>query len=114
MSGTAASKLLLLPVRVRGIEIGRPVDAIVDQAGTRVLGLDVLCRDDEHRFLPLTAAAVGAEEIAVASPLTLLSEEQLDFYRRRGVRLRELVPGLQDAWVHADGGLELVIPEDAA
>ena len=114
MSGITASKLLRLPVRVRGIEIGRPVDAIVDQAGTRVLGLEVLCRDDEHRFLPLTAAAVAADEIAVESALTLLSEEQLDFYRRRGVRLRELVPGLQDAWVHADGSLELVIPEDAA
>ena len=114
MSGITATKLLRLPVRVRGIAIGHAVDAIVDPAGSRVLGLDVLCRDEEHRFLPFTAATVAADEIAVDSALTLLAEEQLDFYRRRGIRLRELVPGLQDACVHADGSLELVIPEDAA
>jgi hypothetical protein len=99
---------------VRGIEIGWAVDAAVDPAQNRVVGFDVLCRDESHRFLPLTAAAIGADEIAVDSPLTLLAEEQLDFYRKRARWLRELVPGLQDAWVAADGTLELVISDDAA
>jgi hypothetical protein len=44
----------------------------------------------------------------------LLEEDQFDFYRKRARRLRELVPGLQDAWVSADGTLELVISNDAA
>ena len=114
MSGVSASELLRLPVRVRGIEIGHAIDAIVDPAQKRVLGFDVLCRDESHRFLPLTAAVIRPEEIAVDSALTLLAEDQLDFYRKRARWLRELVPGLQHAWVAADGTLELVISDDAA
>jgi len=114
MNGVRASELLRLPVRVGGIEIGHAVDAIVDPTQNRVLGFDVLCRDETHRFLPLTAATIDAEQIAVGSALTLLAEDQLDFYRKRARGLRELVPGLQDAWVGADGTLELVISNDAA
>ena len=114
MSGVPASALLRLPVRLRGIDVGHPVDLIVDPVQKRVLGFDVLCRDESHRFLPLTAAAIGEGEISVDSPLTLLAEEQLDFYRKRASWLRELVPGLEDAWVDADGTLELVISDDAA
>ena len=114
VKGVAASELLRRPVRVRGLEIGHAVDAIVDPARTRVLGFDVLCRDDSHRFLPLTAATVAADEISVGSALTLLSEDQLDYYRKRARWLRELVPGLEDAWIDADGTLELVISDDAA
>ena len=114
MKGISAGELLRLPVRVRGVEIGHAVDAIVDPAQNRVLGLDVLCRDDSHRFLPLTAASIRADEISVGSALTLLSEDQLDFYRKRARWLRELVPGLEDAWIDADGTLELVISDDAA
>ena len=114
VNGVRASELLLLPVRMRGIGIGRAVDVVVDPTGKQALGFDVLCRDDTHRFLPLTAATIDAEQIAVGSALTLLAEDQLDFYRKRARGLRELVPGLQDAWVGADGTLELVISNDAA
>ena len=114
MKAVSASELLRLPVRVGGVEIGHAVDAVVDPARNRVLGFDVFCRDDSHRFLPLTAATVGRDEIAVESALTLLAEDQLDFYRKRARWLRELVPGLEDAWVAADGTLELVISDDAA
>ena len=114
VKGVSASELLRLPVRVRGVEVGHAVDVIVDPAENRVLGFDVHCRDETHRFLPLTAATFGPDEIAVESALTLLAEEQLDFYRKRARWLRELVPGLEDAWIAADGTLELVISDDAA
>jgi len=114
MKGMSASALLRLPVRVHGVEIGHAVDAIVDPAQNRVLGFDILGRDESHRFLPLTAAEIAADEIAVGSALTLLSEDQLDFYRKRARWLRELVPGLEDARIDADGKLELVITDDAA
>jgi hypothetical protein len=109
-----ASELLRLPVRLHGIEIGHAVDALVDPVQNRVLGFDVLCRDDSHRFLPLTAVTLEPKQIWVGSALMLLEEDQFDFYRKRARRLRELVPGLQDAWVSADGTLELVISNDAA
>jgi hypothetical protein len=114
VNGVRVSELLLLPVRMRGIGIGRAVDVIVDPTGKQALGFDVLCRDESHRFLPLTAATIGDDQIDVESPLALLAEEQLDFYRKRARWLRELVPTLEDAWVNTDGTVELVISNDAA
>ena len=61
MKRRLAGELLRLPVRTRGIEIGRPVDVIVDPVRNRALGFDVLCRDEEHRFLPWTAAVIEDE-----------------------------------------------------
>ena len=75
-------------VVMRGIELGRVVDVILDEAAERPIGLDVRCGDGEHRFLPLATARIGAEEIEVDSPLTLLETDQLDFYRARGRALR--------------------------
>jgi hypothetical protein len=108
-----AGELLRLPVRTRDVEIGHPVDLIVDPVGNRALGFDVLCRDDEHRFLPWTAATIDDGVIAVESPLVLLSEEQLAFYRTRAESLRELVALLENVLVEPDGTLE-VVSDDAA
>ena len=90
MRGLSADSLLRLPVRVRGIQLGRPVDLILDAQGERAIGLDVLCGDDTHRFLPLAAAEVRDDHLAVASALTLLAGAELDFYRGRGSTLRQL------------------------
>ena len=60
MNSVLAGDLFRLPVKTNGIEIGRPVDLIVDPARNRALGFDVLCRDESHRFLPLTAAVFDA------------------------------------------------------
>jgi hypothetical protein len=103
-----AEDLLRLPVRTRGIEIGRPVDIIVDVAGNRAIGFDILCRDESRRFLPLSAAQIEEDEIAVESALVLFAEDQLDFYRKRAKSLRELIPVLGDVVVGADGVLKLV------
>lgn len=81
--------MLQLPVRSQGIAIGRPVDLIIDPDG-RILGVDVLCRDERHRFLPLAAAELLEDEIRVESPLTLLEGRELDFYRQRGRTLAGL------------------------
>ena len=113
MTRRLAGELLRLPVRTRDIEIGHPVDLIVDPAGNRAVGFDVLCRDDEHRFLPWTAATIDDGAIAVESPLVMLSEEQLAFYRMRAASLRELVAVLENVLVESDGTLEIV-SNDAA
>ena len=90
MRGRPAEELLRLPVRLHGIQLGRPVDLILDLVGERALGLDVLCGDDVHRFLPLAAATVGDDEITVRSALTLLEEAELAFYRSRASELSAL------------------------
>ena len=113
MKRRLAGELLRLPVRTRDIEIGHPVDVIVDPGQNRAVGFDVLCRDDEHRFLPWTAAVIKEDSIAVDSPIVMLEEEQLAFYRTRARSLRELVPVLENVLVEPDGTLE-VVSDDAA
>jgi hypothetical protein len=75
-------------VMMRGIELGRVVDVILDEEGERPLGLDVLCGDGLHRFLPLAAASFDGEDVEIDSPLTVLGTDQLQFYRSRGRGLR--------------------------
>ncbi len=122
MRGMAADELLRLPVRLHGIQLGRPVDVLLDLVGGRVLGLDVLCGDEAHRFLPLSTARIHPDEIAVGSALTLLEESELAFYRARGSTLRSLrgaavssgrAPAgrFRDVIVGEDGAIEAVLVE---
>jgi hypothetical protein len=99
----SAREVLALPVRLHGIQLGRPLDALVDQHADRVLGFEVLCGDDTRRFLPFPVAELRGEEIAVDSALTLIDERDLDFYRRRSRRLSDL--GLADPWLDDDGAI---------
>ena len=71
-----------------GIELGRVVDVILDEAGERPVGFDVLCGDGSHRFLPFPTARLEREHVEVDSSLMLLEREQLDFYRAHGRPLR--------------------------
>jgi hypothetical protein len=84
--GLSADALLHLPVRLHGIDVGRPVDVIMAPGLDRALGLDVLCGDAAHRFLPLSAASIDAKEIRLRSALTLV--EDASFYLRRGAGYR--------------------------
>jgi hypothetical protein len=84
------TELLRLPVRLRGIDLGRAVDVLLDREGLRVVGLDVLCGDEDHRFLPLPTAAVDRDALTILSPLVLLEEDELDFYRSRAFALSSL------------------------
>jgi hypothetical protein len=119
----SADDVLHLPVRVREIEIGRPVDVILDRDARRVWGFEVRCGDDTHRFLPLGASQMRVSEISVESALTLLDEDGLAFYRKRGSTLRSLrgatvererraVGALRDLVVAADGAIAELILAD--
>jgi uncharacterized protein YrrD len=85
--GLQAEELLGRPVLVRGIRLGRIDDVLFDPDGARVVGFDVLCGDDVHRFLPFAAVALANGGIEVESSLTLLDEETLAFYRTRALAL---------------------------
>jgi hypothetical protein len=120
MRGVSAERLLRLPVRVRGIELGRPVDLVLDREHTRALGFEVLCGDEERRFLPLAVATLREDELQVRSSLSLLGGPELAFYTKRGstfaalkgwgvVRSRTLLGELVDLTLAADGAIASVI-----
>jgi hypothetical protein len=103
MRGRGATEVLALPVRLHGIQLGKPVDVFVDRLVDRVLGFEVACGDGAHRFLPFPVARLAADEISVQSALMMIDERDLDFYRRNSRRLAEL--GLADPWIDEDGNL---------
>ena len=89
MGSYSAAALLGLPVRVNAIQLGRPVDLLVDPVGWRALGFVVESGDGAARFLPFAASEPGSDEISVGSALMLF--EDVAFYRKRGVSLRALI-----------------------
>lgn len=120
MDAIRGNELLALPVRLHGIQVGRPSDLLLDREELKVLGLDVVCGDEVHRFLPLPTAAIAHGELAIRSPLVLLEEDELAFYRERTFAFRFLrgraverfsAPAgvLDDIVVRADGTLREVV-----
>ena len=83
-------ELLRRPVRVHGIHVGQPVDLLLHPSEPQGLGLDVLCGDDRHRFLPFSAAEVTERHVEAASPLVLLDLREGSFYRREARSLNGL------------------------
>jgi len=118
MGSLSASAALQLPVRMRGIGLGQPVDLIVDVDAWQVIGFVVRCGDASRRFLPFAASQPGGDEIAVASALMLL--EDVGFYEQRGVSFRSLLGGrvglggeLRDLVIGPAGAIvELVVELD--
>jgi hypothetical protein len=115
-------ELLKLPVRLHGIDLGRPVDVLLDRDGLRAVGLDVLCGDEVHRFLPLPTAAIVDGGLRIHSPLVLLEDDELDFYRARAFSLSSLrgravtkrgkdIGKLRDIVVAPGGDLRAVVLE---
>lgn len=105
---------------MRGIELGRPVDLVLDREHTRALGFEVLCGDEERRFLPLAVATVRESELEVRSSLGLLAEGELAFYTKRGstfaalrgcgvVRARTMLGELVDLTLAMDGTIASVV-----
>jgi len=84
----SATELLLLPVQLNGIRLGRPVDLLLDPVDWRALGFVVLCGDDVERFLVFAGCDLHEDEIAVPSAFLLL--EDVGFYRGRSRSLRAL------------------------
>ena len=91
MEPRSAVELLLLPVQLHGIRLGRPVDVLLDAEAWRALGFVVLCGDESERFLVFAAADAREDEVAVPSALLLL--EDVAFYRGRSRSLRALLGG---------------------
>ena len=123
MRERTGDELLGLPVRLHGLQLGRPVDLLLDPETHRAVGLDLLCGDEVHRFLPLQTAEVGNEQIRILSPFVLLEQRELEFYRARTLALGRLrgqpverhgrrVGLLQDVVVAEDGQLVAAIVEN--
>src|SRR5436190_22313815 len=89
MRALAVEGTLRLPVRLRGIELGRTADALLAADGWRLVGYEVLCGDESPRFLPYSTADVGDDAIRIGSALLLL--EDVEFYRARGRSVRALL-----------------------
>jgi hypothetical protein len=122
MRALSGDRLLELPVRLRGVQLGRPVELLLDRETLRAVGFDVLCRDDIHRFLPFPTATLSDDAILIRSPLVLLEEDELDFYRSRALALtalhgrsvernRRRLGTLRDVVIAASGDLVDVIVE---
>ena len=120
MGSRSAIELLLLPVRLQEIRLGRPVDVLLDAESWRVLGFVVLCGDESRRFLAYAAADPRQDEIAVTSALLLLDD--VDFYRSRSRSLRALLGGpvvsardelgvLRDLLIAPDGSVDALMVE---
>ena len=90
MRGLTGDELLRRPVRLRGIQLGRAVDVLLHPQEPQALGLVVLCGDERHRFLPLSAAEVREDHVEAASPLVLLDLHDDSFYRREARPLSAL------------------------
>jgi hypothetical protein len=75
-------------VVMKGVQVGRVIDVILERENNGVIGFEVRCEDGRHRFLPRAAATSDGAAIEIDSPLALLDDDQLDFYRQRGVTLR--------------------------
>lgn len=107
MGSLSAVGALQLPVRLQGIELGRPVDLLLETETWRALGFVVRGRDESQRFLPYMASQPADDEIAVGSALMLLDD--VAFYAKRGVSFRSLLDGdvgggiLRDVIVSRDG-----------
>jgi hypothetical protein len=71
------------PVMYRDIRLGVAVDVLLDGLVRRLVGLDVLCGDGAHRFLPFPACDVLEAHLSVDSALVFL-ERDVDFYRVGG------------------------------
>ena len=79
--------LLQRIVRLHGVQIGHVVDVILDPADNPI-GLEVRCEDGKHRFLPLAAASLVADEVLIESPFAMLDGDELEFYRERSATVR--------------------------
>lgn len=101
MRGRPLAEVLGLPVRLHGIQLARPVDALLQLDADRVVGFEVLCGDGKHRFLPFAVARIEDDQIALDSALTLIDHDDADYYRRRTRRAADL--GYDEPWVDDRG-----------
>jgi hypothetical protein len=122
MRGLRGDELLRLPVRLRGIHLGRAVDVLLHPTEPQALGVDVLCGDESHRFLPFSATTLGDAAFEVGSPFVLLDLSPDSFYRLEARSLEDLRglpvgdPGspLRDIVLGPEWAVEELVLETAA
>jgi len=117
MRAISIERALRLPLRLHGIQLGQPVDVLLDPTEQRVLGFEVRCGDGSPRFVPFATVRVHDDELAVGSALVLL--EEVAFYRARSRSLRSVLGSdtgrgvVCDVLVDRDGTVtELVVDDD--
>ena len=88
---------------MHGIQLGRPVDVLLDAHADRLLGFEVLCGDGARRFLPFSVARLRVDEINLESALTLIDERDVEYYRRNARRLADT--GWAEPWIDDHGGV---------
>jgi hypothetical protein len=108
-------------VFVQDIVVGTVVDLLLDRDARRVLGFEVRCGDEEHRFLPFAAATTAAGRVSASTAFAILDAPQLASYAHAGASLRALLargalhgpasPPLCDLDLAADGSVATVIPQ---
>jgi hypothetical protein len=62
----------------RDIRLGVAVDVLLDGLVRRLVGLDVLCGDGAHRFLPFPACDVLEAPLSVDSALVFLERDDVE------------------------------------
>ena len=103
------TQLLRASVQMHGIQLGRVTDAIFDRELERALGLEVHCGDEGRRFLPYAVARLESDVIELRSPLVLLDEAELAFYKERATTFASLVHRFVAVRGEAAGPLEDVV-----
>ena len=88
--GGSVGEVLNRSVRIHGIDVGEPVDVLLDPDLRCVLGLEVHCRDGVNRFLPWLAGELQPDELLVELPVALLDGPQLEYYREQALALNAL------------------------
>ena len=120
MDGAHVTQLLRANVQMRGIQLGRVSDVIFDRDLQGALGLEVHCGDEGRRFLPYAIARLHDDVIELDSPLVLLDESELAFYKERATTFASLVHRfvavrgegagpLEDMVLRANGSIEAVV-----
>jgi hypothetical protein len=100
VTGAYVGELLRARVRLHGIQLGRPVDVVLDRDHRRALGFEVHCGDDARRFLPFSVVAISSDTLSITSSLLLLDRSELRFYTDRGATFASL----RQTPVERDGG----------
>lgn len=90
MNGGRVSEALIGPVCIRGIQVGEPLDVLFDAELRSVIGLEVVCRDGVHRFLPWSVGEPSADGVSISFSLALLDRPQLEYYREHALTLSRL------------------------
>jgi hypothetical protein len=105
-----------------GIRLGRPAELLLDADALRAVALEVACGDDVVRLLPIAAARLQADQIALDSPFVLIEHGERSFYKRRTRRLCALrgagvsragrrLGRLEDVEMAADGTVTALVLE---